>query len=99
MEFMQIAEIAALVVGVGSISVSGILWKVIDAQRVRIESLEDETKACNANHIENIAKIKELEGQVAAFKDVPLKEIAKTQKDILHTQKEILAFVKQIKEK
>lgn len=99
MEVMQIAEIAALVVGVGSISVSGILWKVIDAQRVRIESLEDETKACNANHIGNIAKIKELQGQVDAFKDIPLREIAETQKDILHTQKEILAFVKQIKEK
>lgn len=99
MEFMQIAEIAALIVGVGSISVSGILWKVIDAQRIRIESLEDETKACNDNHLQNIEKIKQLEGQVAAFKDIPLKEIAETQKDILHTQKEILAFVKQIKEK
>lgn len=99
MEFMQIAEIGALIVGVGSISVSGILWKVIDAQRVRIESLEDETKACNANHIENIAKIKELQGQVDAFKDIPLRDIAETQKDILQTQKEILAFVKQIKEK
>lgn len=97
MNFMQVAEIAAIVVGVGSISVSGILWKVIDAQRVRIESLEDETKACNANHIENIAKIKELEGQVNAFKNVPLQEIAETQKDILHTQKEILAFIKGMK--
>lgn len=105
MGFMQITEVAAVIIGIASASAAGILWNTVraykensDALRTRIESLEDETKLCNANHIENIAKIKELQGQVDAFKDIPLKEIAHTQREILQTQKEILQFVKQIKE-
>lgn len=97
MHFDQIAQTAAVIIGVGSLAVSGILWNIIKAYKERIEQLEDE-------HVLNLAKIKQLEGAVETFRDLPLKNIAetqrqmrKTQKEILNTQKEILVFIKELK--
>lgn len=97
MHFDEIAQLAAVVIGVGSLGVSGILWNIIKAYKERIDQLEDETKSCQDSHIENLARIKQLEGIVEAFRDVPLRDIAKTQKEILKTQKDILSFIKEIK--
>ena len=97
MQISQIVEVSAIVIGVGSLGVSGILWNIIKAYQARVVQLEDETKACSESHIDNLNRIKELEGKVIAFKEIPLKEIAETQKNILHTQKDILKFIKEIK--
>lgn len=90
MHYDQIAQIAAVVIGVGSISISGILWNVVQAYKVRVEQLQE-------SHTENLERIKELEGVVKAFRDVPLRDMSKTQKEILETQKEILSFIKEMK--
>jgi uncharacterized membrane protein YgaE (UPF0421/DUF939 family) len=71
--------------------------QLINILKDRVEALEDETKACTENHIENITRIKELEGRVDELRNIPLKEISKAQKDILTTQKEILQIIKEIK--
>lgn len=70
---------------------------LIDTLKDRVETLEDETKLCNENHIENIARIRELEGRVDELRNIPLKEISKSQKEILTTQKQILELIKEIK--
>ena len=70
---------------------------LIDTLKDRVETLEDETKLCNENHIENIARIKELEGRVDELRNIPLKQIAKDQKALLETQKEILELIKEIR--
>lgn len=97
MHYDQIAQIAAVIIGVGSISVSGILWNTVQAYKLRVEQLEDETKSCQDSHTENLERIKELEGTVKAFRDVPLRDMSQTQKEILKTQKQILAFIKELK--
>lgn len=97
MRFDQIAQIAAVIVGVGSISISGILWNIVQAYKLRVEQLEDETNSCHEQHTENLERIKQLEGVIKAFRDVPLKDIATTQKEILKTQKQILVFIKELK--
>jgi len=70
---------------------------LIGTLKDRVSVLEDETKACNENHIENIARIKELEGRVDELRNIPLKQIAKDQKALLETQKEILELIKEIR--
>ena len=70
---------------------------LIDTLKDRVETLEDETKLCNENHIENIARIRELEGRVDELRNIPLKEISKAQKEILTTQKQILELIKEIR--
>lgn len=97
MHYDQIAQIAGVIVGVGSISISGILWNIVKAYKLRVEQLEGETNSCHEQHTENLERIKQLEGIVRAFRDVPLKNIATTQKEILKTQKEILVFIKELK--
>ena len=70
---------------------------LISTLKERVEALEDEAKMCNENHLQSVARIKELEGRVDELRNIPLKEISKNQKDMLALQKEILDILKEIK--
>lgn len=93
---LEILNTAAVVAGVGSLAVSGMLWNVIRAYRERVNQLEDESKASKQLHNANLARINELEGTIKVIKDIPLQDIAKNQKDMLRTQKEILVLLKSL---
>lgn len=88
----------ALLVGVGSMVVSGVLWNIINAYKVRVDQLEDETKRCAADHLISQGQIKELKEQVREFKDLPLKAIQDTQAGILETQKQIVELLTKIED-
>lgn len=60
--------------------------QLIDTQKERIDLLE-------AQHIENARAIGELQGEVRAYKKIPLDDIAKSIKQIATTNKEILKIV------
>lgn len=102
MHYDQIAQIAAVIIGVGSISISGILWNIVKAYKERTEQLEgiihgyeDDIKACKMHHTENEQKISVLEGQLKSYEGlalVPMQFIKDQQK----TQKEIIRVLKQI---
>lgn len=93
----EVLNTAAVIAGVGSLAVSGILWNVIKAYRERVNQLEDETKACQEHHLDNQERIKELEATITTIKDIPLQSIAKNQKEMLKTQKDILVLLKGLK--
>lgn len=59
--------------------------------------LKEETKQCAADHLVSQGQIAELKGQLADFRDLPLKEIQETQARILSTQREIVKLLTTIK--
>lgn len=88
----------AVLIGVGSMVVSGVMWNVIKAYKERIDQLESETKRCAADHQVSQGQIKELKEQVREFKDLPLKQIQETQAGILETQKKIVELLTKIED-
>ena len=63
----------------------------------QVDILKDETKSCRDDHLTSQGQIAELKGQLADFRDLPLKEIQDTQAQILTTQKEIVKLLTSIK--
>lgn len=59
--------------------------------------LKEETKQCASDHLVSQGQIAELKGQLADFRDLPLKEIQETQARILSTQREIVKLLTTIK--
>ncbi len=68
-----------------------------EAQQNQILILKGETASCKADHLTSQGQIAELKGQLADFRDLPLKEIQATQSQILTTQKEIVKLLTSIK--
>jgi hypothetical protein len=50
--------------------------KLSVAQEKRIKALEDQSKADQQNHLENIKGIADLQGQIKVYKELPLQEMA-----------------------
>ena len=62
--------------------------ELIAAQKERLDLLEKQ-------HIENAQAIGQLQGEIAAYKKIPLENIAKSIKQIAETNKQILTLVKE----
>jgi len=62
--------------------------ELIEAQKQRLDLLEKQ-------HIENAQAIGQLQGEISAYKKIPLENIAKSIKQIAETNKQILQLVKE----
>lgn len=71
MNAAEIAQLATVIIGVGSISISGVLWNTVQAYKLRVEELEKD-------HKRNLDRIKELELEIRIVKTVPLKKLSDT---------------------
>lgn len=68
-----------------------------EALQEQVNILKQEAKKCAADHLVSQGQIAELKGQLADFRDLPLREIQETQAEILNTQKEIVKLLTTIK--
>lgn len=59
----------------------------------RVEILEKEREYARQQHIENQKAIAGLEGQLKTYKDIPLKEIADSLKNLALSEKNIIAIL------
>lgn len=98
MNIQAVLGYGAVLIGMGSMVVSGVLWNIIKAYKERVDQLEAETKRCAADHLVSQGQIKELKEQVREFKDLPLKQIQDTQARILETQKQIVELLTKIED-
>lgn len=104
MDFVNILSTAttlAAVLAVGSVLRQRDTIKVLkennEALQDQVTILKEETKQCASDHLISQGQIAELKGQLADFRDLPLKEIQSTQAQILETQKEIVELLTSIK--
>ena len=103
MDYSIILEYSAILVAVGSIVGVRLQKATIDtlkennqAQGEQIAILKSETMSCREDHLTSQGQIAELKGQLADFRDLPLKQIQSTQADILETQKKIVELLTRI---
>lgn len=68
-----------------------------EALQEQVTILKEETSKCASDHLVSQGQIAELKGQLADFRDLPLKEIQGTQAQILVTQKQIVELLTSIK--
>ncbi len=104
---MDFANILSTATGLAAILAVASVFKQRDTIRIlnennsalnqQVDILKDETKSCRDDHLTSQGQIAELKGQLADFRDLPLKEIQDTQAQILTTQKEIVKLLTSIK--
>lgn len=104
MEVMQILSYATAAVAILAIASAARqrdtinVWKSnSEALQEQVNILKEETQKCAADHLVSQGQIAELKGQLADFRDLPLKEIQETQARILSTQREIVKLLTTIK--
>ena len=104
MEVMQILSYATALVAILAIASAAKqrdtikVWREnSEALQEQVNILKEETKQCAADHLISQGQIAELKGQLADFRDLPLREIQETQAEILNTQKEIVKLLTTIK--
>jgi len=94
MDISQISSWAVLIVGVGSLVVSGTLWNVIRAYKERIKQLEDDNKACTELGVQHGKDIAAVQAELNLVRSIPLAETAKSLKNIKKTNRNILTTLK-----
>lgn len=104
MDFVNILSTAttlAAILAVGSVlrqrDTIRVLKENNEALDAQVSILKEETKQCASDHLISQGQIAELKGQLADFRDLPLREIQTTQAQILSTQKEIVELLTSIK--
>ncbi len=105
MDVMQILSYATAAVAILAIASAARqrdtikVWREnSEALQEQVNILKEETSKCAADHLISQGQIAELKGQLADFRDLPLKEIQETQAQILETQKQIVQLLTSIKE-
>ena len=105
MDVMQILSYATAAVAILAIASAArqrdtiTVWREnSEALQEQVNILKEETSKCAADHLISQGQIAELKGQLADFRDLPLKEIQETQAQILETQKQIVQLLTSIKE-
>lgn len=104
---MELASILSTATGLAAILAVASVLRQRDTIQVLKENnnaldqqiviLKAETTQCAADHLKSQGQIAELKGQLADFRDLPLKEIQDTQAQILVTQKQIVELLTSIK--
>lgn len=104
MDFINILSTAtalAAILAVGSVlrqkDTIRVLKENNEALQEQVTILKEETNKCANDHLISQGQIAELKGQLADFRDLPLKEIQDTQAQILVTQKQIVELLTSIK--
>lgn len=104
MDFVNILSTAttlAAILAVGSVlrqkDTIRVLKENNEALQEQVTILKEETSKCANDHLISQGQIAELKGQLADFRDLPLKEIQDTQAQILVTQKQIVQLLTSIK--
>lgn len=100
---MQVNFLSALGYLVGVAGAITIIFSRVKTENLadlkdRVELLEREREEARKQHIENQKAIANLEGQLASYKEIPLKSIAESLKDITQTVKETNSSNKKILE-
>lgn len=76
--FRDIVGFGALVAGAVLILMSKVKTNNLNDLRDRVAILEQEREEARRQHLENQKAISNLEGQLATYKEIPLKSIAKS---------------------
>jgi len=86
----DIIAYAALVLGAILILKSKVKTDNLSDLKQRVEILEKEREYAREQHLENQKAIASLEGQLKTYKDIPLKEIADSLKNLSRSEDHIL---------
>lgn len=88
--FRDIIGFGALVAGSVLILMSKVKTSNLNDLKERVSILEQEREEARRQHIENQKAISNLEGQLATYKEIPLKSIAKSLNELSKSNKLIL---------
>ena len=88
--FRDIAGFGALVAGAVLILMSKVKTNNLNDLRDRVAILEQEREEARRQYQENQKAISNLEGQLATYKEIPLKSIAKSLDELSKSNKQIL---------
>lgn len=96
-DLIRTVEALVVVAGLGAIVVAVFKSKTtaatIEQQRELIAAQKERLDLLEKQHIENAQAIGQLQGEVNAYKKIPLENIAKSIKDIATTNSEILKII------
>ena len=105
---MDFANILSTAAGLAAILAVGSVLRQRDTIQVlkennsaldqQVNILKAETSNCRDDHLTSQGQIAELKGQLADFRDLPLKDIQLTQAEILKTQQAIVELLKKIED-
>lgn len=70
-----------------------------ESQEKRIKALEDQSKADQKNHIDNVKALADLQGQIKVYKELPLQEMAAAMQKISAVNEVIAESNKKILER
>lgn len=88
--FRDIIGFGALVAGSVLILMSKVKTSNLNDLKERVSILEQEREEARRQHIENQKAISNLEGQLATYKEIPLKSIAKSLDELSKSNTSIL---------
>lgn len=88
--YIDIIGSVALVAGAVLVIISRSTKDTIKQQSVLIDAQKDRLDLLERQHIENAKKIGQLEGQLNAYKELPLKQIASSLKSLSENQRSII---------
>ena len=98
-DLLRTIEAVVVIAGLGAIIVAVFKSKTtaatIEQQRELISAQKERLDLLEKQHIENARAIGELQGEVNAYKKIPLENIAKSIKDIASTNSEILKLIQE----
>lgn len=89
--YLNILGIISLVGGAYLVLMSKIKTDNLNDLKERVEILEKEREFARQQHIENQKAISNLEGQLATYKEIPLKSIAKSLDELSKSNGKILS--------
>lgn len=89
--YLNILGIISLVGGAYLVLMSKIKTDNLNDLKERVEILESEREFARQQHIENQKAISNLEGQLATYKEIPLKSIAKSLDELSKSNGKILS--------
>lgn len=70
-----------------------------ESQEKRIKALEDQSKADQKNHLDNVKALADLQGQIKVYKELPLQEMASAMQKISAVNEVIAESNKKILER
>ena len=89
--FRDIISFSVLVAGSAMILLSKVKTDNLNDLKERVEILEKEREEARQQHIDNQKAIANLEGQLATYKEIPLKSIAKSLDELSKSNGKILS--------
>jgi hypothetical protein len=82
-----------LVVGSVLVVISRNTKNIIRQQRQLIDAQKDRLDLLEQSHVENVKQIGTLSGEIQAYKDLPLREIAASLKELASNQKSMIRIL------